>query len=158
MLDSTNGSQFIDVLYYGLEFEPNVADTLSIFISLATDNAKELKLSKMYGRPELLSLPLAMITLGMDIDEVIDICINLLGPISDELDKSRYEGHVKTDVREIIGNLVDKNVFDKETADSLYKIYDTAQELRALTSFFKVNQGVTAKYSELVLFLQGLSK
>lgn len=157
-LRTDNGADFIDVLYYGLEFEPNVADTLSIFISLATDNAKELKLSKMYGRPELLSLPLAMITLGMDIDEVIDICINILGPISDELDKSRYEHNITTDVRKIISSLVEQNVFDSTTANSLYAIYDTAQELRALTSFFKVNQGVTARYNELVLFLEGLSK
>jgi hypothetical protein len=79
-------SDFIEISFEEIETEPNVADTLSVFISLATDNAKELKLSKMNGRPELLSIPIAMATLGMEVDDMIDVCVDLMDAIGKEID------------------------------------------------------------------------
>lgn len=156
---------FKEVLYYGTSLEPNVADTLSVFISMATDNAKELALSRMNGRPELLSLPLAMITIGMDIEDVIDVCVNLLDVISNDLDQSRYSNRVSSDIRKLILKHASgpsaargsDRQFDEATTESLLKIYDIAQELRTITGFFSVNQGVKTKYTELQIFLKGLS-
>jgi len=98
--DDISEEAFKKFLYFSRSFEPNVADTLSIFISLATDNAKELALAKMNGRPELLSLPLAMITYGMHIDDVINICVNLMNTIAKDLDSSKFS-LIKLDTNDI---------------------------------------------------------
>jgi len=69
-------------MFFKRKFNANVADMISIFISLATDNAKELVLARINATPELMSMPLAMLTLGMPPKQVIDVCINLLDPIA----------------------------------------------------------------------------
>lgn len=147
---------FIKSLYDCLSYEDNVADMLSIFISLATDNAKELALAKMYGNQELLSIPLTMITLGMNIDDVVKLCIDLLEPVAKELDQNRFRNPGSNNVRQIIARI--KSYPDAMTQKSLLKIYDIAQEFRMLTQFFKVNQGITPNYAELSAFLRSLSK
>lgn len=147
-------SDFIEISFEEMETEPNVADTLSVFISLATDNAKELKLSKMNGRPELLSIPIAMATLGMEVDDMIDVCVDLMDAIGKKIDEADG-GYVN--IREIIAEVNDPKL-TPESKQSLLDLYDFAQELRALTTFFSVNQGVKAKLTELREFLNGLSR
>lgn len=151
-----------DLSYYGIQFEDNVADYISIFISMATDNAKELALQKIYGTPELLSIPLAMITLGVDIETTIDTCVTVLEKVHDKLSQNRYLNASHQNVRNVIASLAVKDAngqsdLDQDTVNSLLKIYDFAQELRSVTRFFKVNQGVTTKYSELKAFITTLA-
>lgn len=151
-----------DFLYYRSQFEDNAADLLSVFISLSVDNAKELKLKRLNCLPELMSIPLAMITLGVDIYTTVQVCVTLLDVIAQDLSQNRFQQNVYTDVRKIIydrtyGSKNKEAVFDKETGESLLKVYDFAQEMRMITSFFKVNQGVSGKYSELLSWIDGLS-
>ena len=145
---------FVQLLYFAQSLEDNVADTISIFISMATDNAKELALAKIYGTPELLSLPLAMITLGMDIDSVIDVCVNILGDVAKVLERNRFNNGGYINVRDVIKRL---SGYNEETIKSLLNIYDFAQELRSITSFFSVNQGVETKYAEMSSWLSSMA-
>lgn len=149
-----NDDAFKDFLYFTDNFQPNVADMLSIFVSMSTDNAKTLALAKMNGRPELLSLPLAMVSIGMHIDDVINICVNVLDPLVKQIDNG------VTDIRKAIEKLISgaQTPEEKQNYESLLKIFDIAQELRAITSFFKVNQGIKPRYVELEVFLTNLSK
>lgn len=140
-------------MFFKRKFNANVADMISIFISLATDNAKELVLARINATPELMSMPLAMLTLGMPPKQVMDVCINLLDPIAKMLQKNRLQESANANVRNLIASCKE---YDDTTKQSLIKIFDFAQELRAITSFFKVNQGVTASYVELLAFYKRL--
>ena len=51
--------------------ESNVGDILSILISLATDNAKELMLAKIHASQELSNGLIAMTVLGFSIEEML---------------------------------------------------------------------------------------
>ena len=141
------------LLYYAINFEDNVADNLSVFISLATDNAKELQLARIYGTPDLLSIPLAMLTLGIDVQSVMDICVKYLGRVAEELETNRFVGKRK-DVRDVIK---ESKTLPGNVQESLLKIYDFAQELRTVTSFFKVNQGVETRYAKLKAWFDDLT-
>lgn len=148
---------FVEFLYFAQNFEENVADTISIFISMATDNAKELALAKIHGIPDLLSIPLAMITLGIDIKTVVDVCVNILGDVADDIQKNRFENAKKSNVRNAIALLREKG-YNQQTVSSLLFIYDFAQELKSITGFFKVNQGVETKYADLSAWLYTMAQ
>jgi hypothetical protein len=89
---------FLSVLYKMYENEENVADMLSVFISLCTDNAKELALYKIAGVPELLNLPLAMISLGMEMQDITDIYVAYLLPVLDKLNVSSIQQSHQTNI------------------------------------------------------------
>lgn len=150
-------SSYIDFLWFRTNFENNAADYESIFISLSTDNAKELALARLHANPDLMSMPLAMVALGMDINQVVDTCVNLIDIIAKDLEANRFTSNKKKDVRKIIREHTGKE-FDQATGASLLAIYNVAQEMRTITSFFKVNQGITANYSDLLRWIDGLSK
>lgn len=154
---SVKNLSLMEFQYYCLQFEDNVADLISIFISMSTDNAKELALAKIHATPELLSMPLAMITLGMDIDSVIEVCVNVFDAIHKEMSKNRFESLSPIDVLDAISILEDNETITADTANSLRDIYNFAQELRSITRFFKVNQGVVTRYSDLKAFSTSLS-
>lgn len=143
-----------EFLYFKRGFNANVADMISIFISLATDNAKELALARINATPELMAIPITMLTLGMPPKAVLDICITCLDPIAKKLKVNRLQNAGSRNVRNFIA---DESSFDKATKTSLLRIYDAAQEMRAITSFFKINQGLTAQYVELLGFYKNLS-
>lgn len=147
-------SVWIDFMYFKRQFNANVADMISIFISLATDNAKELVLARIKASPELMSIPITMLTLGIPPKQVLDVCITCLDPIYQKLQRNRLQNPGSGNVRNLIR---DATEFDTVTKESLLKVYDAAQEMRAITSFFKINQGLTAQYVELLGFYKNLS-
>lgn len=154
-----NHEQYKDFLWFRTQFEENAADQLSVYISLATDNAKVLALARLNATPELMSLPLAMTSLGMDQYSVVKVCVNLLDAIADRMSANRFvSGTKKLNVRDVIQQLGKDKVYDEITTQSLLKLYDFAQELRAITSFYKVNQGVDAKYEKLLAWVSSLSR
>jgi len=124
---------------------------MSIFISLCTDNAKELRLYMIGANPDLLNLPLAMITLGMDIDDVTDLCVQYIVPIMHELNSvNKIVEDDKNTVESILKSHLDKakkegNADLANTYNSLLKIYDTAQEMKIIAGQFKINQGTSVK-------------
>ncbi len=152
---------FIDTLYEMTLNEQNVADLESIFISLCTDNAKELQLYRIAGIPSLLNLPLTMIALGMDIQDVTDICVKYIVPLMDDLNKSSlFEKH-KQNVEDLIKDHIKLSENDADARDSyisLLQIYNAAQELRFISGFFKINQGTSVRYAETQEFLKNFDK
>jgi hypothetical protein len=70
-----------DFLYYFSSFEDNAADILSVLISLATDNAKELRLASLNAPIDLISVPLALTIYGVNVRQMVDICMHVLKPV-----------------------------------------------------------------------------
>ena len=97
-------ASFLDIIFEMSKYEQNVADMMSIFISLCTDNAKELRLFMIGATPELLNLPLAMLTVGMDIQDVTDVCIQYIVPLMNQLNTNRYVNSSKLEVKDAISN------------------------------------------------------
>jgi hypothetical protein len=96
-----------DVLYQMYKGEENVADMISIFISLCTDNAKELQLYRIAGTPELLNIPLSLISIGVPVQDVTDICVHYLIPVLDRLNVG-VDGKAES-VQQIISSLASIN-------------------------------------------------
>jgi hypothetical protein len=96
---------------------------ISIFISLATDNAKELVLARIKASPELMSIPITMLTLGIPPKQVLDVCITCLDPIYQKLQRNRLQNPGSGNVRNLIR---DATEFDAVTKESLLKVYDAA--------------------------------
>lgn len=153
---------FIDTLYEMVQNEQNAADIESIFISLCTDNAKELQLYRIAGIPALLNLPLTMIAMGMEIQDVTDICVKYIVPIMEDLNKSRLFGNVEQNVEKLITERINKNLKDApelaKSYQSLLQIAQAASELRFISGFFKINQGVSVRYAETQEFLNNFNK
>jgi hypothetical protein len=70
-----------EFLEYFATFEDNAADILSVIISLATDNAKELRLAYLNAPLELISIPIALTVYGVDVYSMVQICMKVLTPV-----------------------------------------------------------------------------
>lgn len=150
---------FDEVMYEMVKNEQNVADMESIFISLCTDNAKELQLYRIAGVPELLNIPLTMIALGMEIQDVTDICVKYLNPVLTAMSKSRISDKSYNDVNNVIAGFVKSTVgAEQESWRSLQKVAAVAQQLRYISGFFKINQGTSVRYAETYDFLANFDK
>ena len=140
---------FLDVLYENdVTSEQNVADIASVFISLCVDNMKELQLYRIGATPELLKIPLAMVSMGMDIKDVTDVCVNMLLPILDDL-KVNEMRNKKLDVLKYIQNKVK---VDSNYA-SLLNIFNIGDEMTILAQLFKINQGASVRPEECMDFI-----
>ena len=150
--------QYAKFLYYYSEFEDNAADILSVFISLSTDNAKELRLAMMNATPELMSIPIALVTYGMDLRSVLDMCMNTLGPIVKAMSANRFAQNnpKKLKVEDAIEVCRKNKTLDGETCDSLLKVIALTSELRYLTSMYKINQGASTDLIELQRWIGNL--
>lgn len=144
-------------LYYFTQFEDNAADILSVFISLSTDNAKELRLAMMNATPELMSIPIALVTYGMDLRSVLDLCMNTLKPIVDVMSVNRFTStSKKLTVSEAITKCKERQLLDAETCNSLQSVVALTSELRYLTSMYKINQGAATNLIELQRWIGNL--
>jgi hypothetical protein len=106
---------WVEFLYYKRQFNPNVADMISIFISLATDNAKELVLARINATPELMSIPITMLTLGIPPKQVLEVCIICLDPIAKKLRSNKLQSAGTKDVKRIIESTELTPEFDSAT-------------------------------------------
>lgn len=138
--------------------QENVADKLSSLISLATDNAKELKLYIMNSTPELAKAYISLFTLGYTWEEALRIGMILFEPIIEEMKTNRLYKASDTDVYGAIQKCLDKNIFDEVTANSLIEVFKFADEITGLSAFFKINQGVVARYEESINFSKNIGK
>jgi len=77
----------------------------------------------MFGTPELLSIPLAMITYGMDVSDVVDICCNLFDKIYDRLSVNGLRDDTNINVAEVINGLYDDQEIDEDTKNSILTFY-----------------------------------
>ena len=140
------------VLFYLYQTEENTADMISIFISLCTDNAKELQLYRIAGTPELLNIPLSLISLGMTVQDATDICVQYLIPVLDQLNVG--VGQKAKSIPQIIDDLSKNGPESLRMGyESLKSVLKVANELKTLTGYFKINQGTSVKYAEVLGFL-----
>lgn len=145
---------FEQVLYQMYLDEENTADMISIFISLCTDNAKELQLYRIAGTPELLNIPLSLISIGMTVQDVTDICVQYLVPLLKDLNVGI--GDKKKNIQDILKKKSEESGPLSKGYASLLKVTGVAEEMRTITSYFKVNQGTSVRYAEVLDFLYKL--
>ena len=139
-----------EFLYYFSQFEDNAADILSVLISLATDNAKELRLASLNAPIELISIPLALTIYGIDVRSMVDICMHVLTPVLKQITQNRFDPkYKKLEVKDAIRACVKAKQLSEKTGESLLQVVRLATELRYLTSFYKINQGANTNVIEL---------
>ena len=138
-----------------ISLEPEVADKLSMLISLATDNAKELLLDRINAIPELSNMHVALFTLGFSVREVLEISMNLFDPLAKALRVNRFHEVKK---KESIRSLILRTYKGDTNLESLLKIQDVGEEMTLISKVLKINQGVPSKYTEVMDFLQKLNQ
>ena len=80
----------------------------------------------------------------------------------EDLNKSRLFGNVEQNVEKLITERINKNLKDApelaKSYQSLLQIAQAASELRFISGFFKINQGVSVRYAETQEFLNNFNK
>ena len=146
---SLTRDSYLEWLFKKEKFDVSVADNLSIFISLAVDNMKEMQLSRIFCSEELLKIPLTLIMLGVDPYDTVLFCKKILKPIYNKLSCNRF----KTDGKKPYLNEVIKELYnDNESlVKQLQQIVDISDNVTLMSKFLKINQGITATYNDLSL-------
>lgn len=127
----------------------DAALTLSALLSLATDNAKELALSKLNASTKTIGMYIYGITIGMDFKDVAKILMSPTGSIVTSL----LEGDVFTGKREV-SQPVDVFEYFEQCPKELLNKYDVHQDLEGTTIPISPLQ----KFSELFRQEQKLKK
>lgn len=127
----------------------DAALTLSALLSLATDNAKELALSKLNASTKTIGMYIYGITIGMDFKDIAKILMSPTGSIVTSL----LEGDVFTGKREV-SQPVDVFKYFEYCPKELLNKYDIHQDSEGITIPISPLQ----KFSELFREEQGLGK
>lgn len=141
----------------GIENTENTAFNLSVLLSLAVDNAKELALASMYGMPDLLKFHVALATLGFNAEEIVKLSTKYLGLISNKLEETNRlssKSFYKPDITIIINGLA----ITEQEKDSLLAIFKFANNMTNLAQLLKINQGVSPDYYSFSDFTQKFTK
>lgn len=85
----------------------NAASILSGLLSAATDNAKELLMAEINATPQLFSMHLYLAVLGLDMEQIVEL--------------------MTSDVAEDVVRLSDHNIFIKNRATGMAKIFTTLE-------------------------------
>lgn len=140
-----------------IENTENTAFNLSVLLSLAVDNAKELALASMYGMPDLLKFHVALATLGFSAEEIVKLSTKYLGLISNKLEETNRlssKSFYKPDITSIINGLA----ITEQEKDSLLAIFKFANNMTNLAQLLKINQGVSPDYYSFSDFTQKFTK
>ncbi len=127
----------------------DAALTLSALLSLATDNAKELALSKLNASTKTIGMYIYGITIGMDFKDIAKILMSPTGSIVTSL----LEGDVFTGKREV-SQPVDVFKYFEYCPKELLNKYDVHQDPEGITIPISPLQ----KFSELFRQQQGLKE
>lgn len=135
----------------------NAALILSALLSAATDNAKELLMAKINATPDLASVHVYLAIIGMDINDIVEI---MTSPAVDEVVKARenntYIQEYAKKMENIFKDLLSKHASDKEMVKALetfQDLYESAQEITALSGLFGINQKRKANTWEVYKYL-----
>ena len=148
----TEKSKEIIDAFNQIKDQENLGDNLSILISLAVDNAKELSLEKMNCNEDTAKGLISLFSLGFSIEESLTVFYTLVGDIVNELEVNRF-----VSTKPSIGKIIPKLELDPETKHGLQTIFEIGDEFSNLARFFKINRGVPASYTEAISFLNSLS-
>jgi hypothetical protein len=124
-----------------LEFASSCDLDLSAFLSLATDNAKELILGVLNAGMEFAGSYAYLLVNGVPLEEATQFFTSK--KVKDITDQAN--GNIFDKKSENLSKLVKNH-------SELKDIYDSAQEFRALTSILSINQGVKNTPHELIAF------
>lgn len=130
---------------------------LSGLTSAATDNAKELLLSKVNASVELASMLVYLSILGFNKEQIVDIMTSeVVRDIVDGLDSNIFFDDDTPKVYSILSDLKNLPKYEedkKEDLKNITKLYYSAQEFKVLASILGVNQKKSANTEELTKFL-----
>lgn len=138
------GTEDVELIRQQLNNTENVAFNLSILLSLAVDNAKELALAKMYGTPDLLKFHVTLAILGFNAEEIVKLSTKYLGLITEQLQQNNrlLNKFNKINIIDVIENLK----ISPEEKSSLVSIFEFADEITNLAQLLKINQGISPDY------------
>lgn len=153
---SLTKDSYLEWLFYKEQLDTRISDNLSIFISLAVDNMKEMQLSRIYCTEDLLPIPLTLIMLGVSPSDTMLFCKTILKPIYERLEVNRFQNK-KPSIEEILneiersGELVFSNDSNENsnTIKQLRTLLNVSNNNNTLAKIFHINQGVTATYGDL---------
>ena len=162
-----NGRQFTrlyDLLKY-LQSEANRNDaalSLSALLSLATDNAKELKLSKLNATSNLVDIYTYLLSLGSSVDDVAQVMTSKLFNYAAKMSEgdvfSYYSRPIK--IEKALGFLIGDDLpfnIDKDIVTYYFGLYDynkgTEATMEELYALLKTPDGLK-KVSELITTIE----
>lgn len=136
--------------------EENVADQLSILISLATDNAKELALARMNVSEDVAKGMITMFSLGFSVEETLLVYRCCMDGVVSGLETNPFASRgLKPNPLNLIKG--DKKL-DDVTSQSLVTVFKIGDEITELARFFKINRGLPATFSSAMDFFNGLKR
>lgn len=139
-----------------LSQEENVADQLSILISLATDNAKELALARMNVTEDVAKGMVTMFYLGFSVEEALLVYRCCMDEVVSELETNPFMSQgFKPNPTNLIKN---SKKLDDNTKNSLVMVFKVGDEITELARFFKINRGIPATFSSAMDFFNGLKR
>lgn len=136
----------------------NAAMILSNFLSAATDNAKELLMAEVNADKDLASMHIYLITLGMDVDQVVEF---MTSEVAQDLLRIK-ENNIYGPKEEMMGinssfkalrEMYRGNKMALFNLDSFEDVYRGSKELTALSGLLSVNKKRKANTWELYKFL-----
>lgn len=137
--------------------DSDAATYLSGFVSLATDNAKELLMAKVNASAELASMHIYLMILGLTPTNIVNI---MTSPIVEEVVNNMKDDIFTSDsvklVPTIISNLRKQYKGDAimlENIKGFNSIYSGAQEIKQLAKLLGSNQKISANMQEINKFL-----
>ncbi len=140
--------------YDQIKGEENVADALSILISLATDNAKELFLEQINCNPDTAKGLIALFSLGFTIEESLAIYYFKMKEVVEATDVNRkYNSSVS--VTKVIE---EKAKGGDPTWVSLQQVFKLADEMTSLAQIFSINRGVEATYIKALNMIERIKR
>ena len=140
--------------YDQIKGEENVADALSILISLATDNAKELFLEQINCNPDTAKGLIALFSLGFTIEESLAIYYFKMKEVVEATDVNRkYNSSVS--VTKVIEG---KAKGGDPTWISLQRVFKLADEMTSLAQIFSINRGIEATYIKALNMIERIKR
>ena len=141
------------------------AVALSGFTSAATDNAKELIMAKVNANVELASMHIYLMTMGLTYDEVADIMTcDVVSDVIDKLETNIFFTDKSPNVAVILNKMMEqyKGLDDSDqrkiNTKLISSIYESAQEIKLLSSILGANQRTSANIEEINKFLGKFEK
>ncbi len=140
-----------------IDVEIQAALEISGIISAATDNAKELVMSKINAVVELASMHLYLMSLGYGIKDVALYMNSPIGKyISNNIRGNIFKSSKSVYVDALLTKYLQENEGQEEEVKQFREIYEGAQEFKFLAQILKVNQKTAANVDELNRFLSNL--
>ena len=155
-------NELFDILNGNLDYKhSNAAKYLSDFLSAATDNAKELIMSKINASPTLASMPIFLYIMGFDAETMVEIMTSdPMVSLVQSLESNLFSENKQDSIYKIFENMRIKystDAINSGNVDAIIKIYHASKEISSLASLLGVNQSRKANTFELYKYFNKFS-